>query len=148
MFFLYLLLHLPLSSFLSLFISLSFSYDTPSCLWYSCPYLSPWETENSQSHNYSTELSISPSINPVGKEGTRERKERAEKGDERFRFVMKRATLVRSPSSSPRVLPSRWLHVFGLRSERITPPLINLTPPQKVKQVTIQHRSPILITRK
>lgn len=67
------------SASLPLFLCRFFSYNTSSCLRYSCPHLSPWETENSQSHNYRTELSISPSINPVGREGTRE-KERAEKG--------------------------------------------------------------------
>lgn len=63
-----------------IFLSFFPCYNTLHCLWYSCPHLSLWETQNSQSHNYRTELSISPSINPVGREGTKERTEREEKG--------------------------------------------------------------------
>lgn len=109
------------SASLTIFLSLFSLNNTSFCLSYSCPHLSLWETENSQSHNYRTELSISPSINPVGREGTRERKERAEKGM-RDSNLGSRDTLVCSS------FPQGCSHVFGLRRERITPPPDELDP--------------------
>lgn len=51
--------------------------------------LSLWETENSQGHNYRTELSIYLSINPVGREGDKE-EECAKKRAKNLKFVIKR----------------------------------------------------------
>lgn len=63
------------------YFSLWFSLAAHRCVCYCGPRLSLWETENSQGHNYRTELSISPSINPVGREGDEEEEgEQAEKG--------------------------------------------------------------------
>lgn len=127
---------------LSPHISLSLFLLQHVTLWYSCPHLSPWETENSQSHNYGTELSISPSINPVGRGGTRERKEKAEKGMRDSNLGWR--ALLLPQHTPPRVQWGclgwgvRELHILGM----------NLTLRLEVKQVTIQHRPHILIISK
>lgn len=112
------------------------------CLYFRCPVPSPRETENSQSHNYRTELSISSSINPLGRQGTRERKGRAEKGDEKFKFRMKEAPLPLYPPSPG------CSHVFGLRRERITAPQDELDPAIGGQTSYYSTGPPILITSK
>lgn len=88
------------------------------------------ETENSQSHNYRTELSISPSINPVGREGTRGERRGSSERDEGFKFGMKHPPRPPTSHSNPHLTPPHIPHLSLPRGggcvrdegEGITPP--------------------------
>lgn len=108
------------SASLPLFLCRFFSYNTSSCLRYSCPHLSPWETENSQSHNYRTELSISLQLT-LWEERGQGRKREQRRGWE-IQIWDEKSHL------GPLLFPLGCSHVFGQRMERITPPRDELAP--------------------